>query len=78
MEGGAARVPPPVVAHCETKMRYSNRKEAAAARARLRKRIYDRTGMLQPLDVYKCDVHKVWHVGHTPGWLAPVQRKHGR
>lgn len=79
MDGGAALAPPPVaVPHCETKMRYSNRKMAAHARVALRKRIFDRTGTLQPLDVYKCEIHKVWHVGHSPGWAAPVQRKHGR
>jgi hypothetical protein len=79
MEGGAAVVPPPVVVpHCETKMRYSNRKDAARARTRLRKRIFDRTGVMQPLDLYHCLIHHCFHLGHSPGWYAPIQKKQGR
>lgn len=79
MESGVALTPLPVaVPHCETKMRYGNRKDAARARTRMRKRIFDRTGTHQPLEIYHCDIHHCHHIGHTPGWAAPVQKKHGR
>jgi hypothetical protein len=79
VDDGGVNVAPPAVPHCNHKASYGNRKLAAQARTRLRKRILDSTGTTQPLEIYHCYFpgHK-WHIGHRSGWNAPVQKKYGR
>lgn len=57
------------LASCKGKASYSNRKEAARAASRLKKRLFDRTGSIEPIHAYHCTLcHHCWHVGHPQGW----------
>jgi hypothetical protein len=60
------------VPQCERKRQYKHRKEAAQALTRLKKGIIRSTEMAEPLEVYHCDYHHCFHIGHPVGWRREV------
>ena len=44
----------------------------SAALTRLKKGIIRSTEMAEPLEVYHCDYHHCYHIGHPVGWRREV------